>query len=711
MIKTKLSLLALLIAQSVSAETLAQNKTTDENGVERIVVTGSRIVESIDEVPSSITLIGQAALADQLKISSDIQNILTMYVPGISAANGTSSNFGQTLRGRAALVMIDGVPQSTPLRNGALGMRTLDPSVIERIEVINGATSIYGNGAAGGIINYITKKPAGNKKFNVDAGLATRFSAVEFDDSLGTKITTTAYGELDKFSYVASVALEENGILRDADGDALGTQYGLSEAKSQNYFTKLGYQFDHDKRLLFTYNYYESQQDSDWIDVIGNINLGEKTYAIKDPDNTPSNAAPQGPRGNHNVQLKYSDAQLFANTQLDLDLYKQTIENVFFYSTVLANPDLGLAGGQSLIKSDKQGLRATLNTQMEWDNIEATFIYGVDALNDTTSQPMVDGRIWVPEMDMSNLAGFLQSKWVIRDDFIFKAGIRQESMDIEVDDYNTLKLCSSATICSVPMAVTGGTIDFDATTYNLGFRYNAHPMFSPYISYSEGANIPDLGALLRSATVNDISIIQTQAAVIDNYELGFVSEFDRVRIELSAYKSYSDLGSNSKLDPKTGIYLTTRAPQKIWGYEGVLSYHFSDELNVSATYSYVEGKHSDTNNYIGGRQISAPKGTIVVNWLVSEQAKIALSYLHVGDRDRFDKNADGNYTGDQGGVNGYNIMNLSGSYEFNDWSVSAGIENLFNQDYFPARSQALTYRAFNIKGLGTTANVGVNYHF
>jgi len=711
MFKTSLTALALLVANSAYAEGASGNTTEQDNNIERILITGSRVIESIDEVPSSVTIISKKDIENHLKVSSDIQSLLTMYVPGISAANGTSSNFAQTLRGRAALVMIDGVPQSTPLRNGALGMRTLDPSVIERIEVIKGATSIYGNGAAGGIINYITKRPGSNKKFNLDTTLSSRFSAVEFEDSAGTKFTTTAFGEIDDFSYIASASIENNGILRDADGDALGTQYGLSEAESQNYFTKLAYQFDDEKSVLLTYNYYESQQDSAWVDVIGDINKGEKTYAIKDESNTPSNAAPQGPRGNHNFQLKYTDAELFVNTQLDLDFYKQSIENVFFYSTVLANPDLGLAGGQSLIKSEKQGIRATLNSQLEWDNLDATFIYGIDALNDVTSQPMVDGRLWVPEMDMDNLAGFIQTKWVFSDDFIFKAGIRHEQMDIEVDDYHTLKLCRSADQCSVPLAVIGGIINFDATTYNIGFRYNAHPLFSPYISYSEGANVPDLGALLRSATVNDISLIQTEAAIIDNIELGVVSKYQQLRVELSTYKSNSDLGSRSVLDPKTGIYITQRAPQEIWGFEGIANYQFSSELNIAGTYSYVEGKHKGTDNYLGGRQISAPKGTIVLNWLPTDQASLSFSYLHVGDRDRFEKNEDGNYTGDEGKVDGYNIFNLSGDYRFGDWKVFAGIENLFNEDYFPARSQALTYKAFNIKGLGTTVNLGVNYLF
>jgi len=223
MIKTKLSILAILISAQVTANDEPQD-------LERILVTGSRIAESIDEIPSSVTIIGQKELAEQLKVTTDLQSILAMYVPGIASSSGTSSNFAQTLRGRAALIMIDGVPQSTPLRNGSLGMRSLDPHVIERIEVIQGATSIYGNGAAGGIINYITKKPTTTSKFNLDTTASTRFSAVKLDDSAGIKVTTTASGNLEDFNYIVSLGVENNGVLRDAEGDALGTQFGLTEA-------------------------------------------------------------------------------------------------------------------------------------------------------------------------------------------------------------------------------------------------------------------------------------------------------------------------------------------------------------------------------------------------------------------------------------------------------------------------------------------------
>ena len=223
-LKTSLTLLALIISgQALSQEnqsiTNPIQAKSNEKDIERIIVTGSRIAENIDEVPASITIITQKQIAAQLKVSSEIQSLLSTLVPGMAPSTGTSSNSGQTLRGRSPLVMIDGVPQSTPLRNGALGIRTLDASVIERIEVIKGATSIYGNGAAGGIINYITKKANNDKRLSGHASISSRFSAVETEDSIGQRYEGGINGEINNFDYVFNASYEENGLQRDADGD------------------------------------------------------------------------------------------------------------------------------------------------------------------------------------------------------------------------------------------------------------------------------------------------------------------------------------------------------------------------------------------------------------------------------------------------------------------------------------------------------------
>ena len=136
---TSLSLLSFLVSTTLQAQS---DKPSDGQDLERMIVTGSRIVESIDEVPASIVIITQQQIQDQLKVTSELQSLLSTLVPGLAPSTGTSSNSGQTLRGRAPLIMIDGVPQSTPLRNGSLGVRSLDASTIERIEAIKGATSV-----------------------------------------------------------------------------------------------------------------------------------------------------------------------------------------------------------------------------------------------------------------------------------------------------------------------------------------------------------------------------------------------------------------------------------------------------------------------------------------------------------------------------------------------------------------------------------------
>jgi len=697
-----LSLLAAFSAQS-------QETKVDQN-IERVVVTGSRIIESIDEVPASITVVSRQDIIDLMKVNTELQNILATKVPGMSPSTGTSSNSSQTLRGRSALVMIDGVPQSTPLRNGALGVRTLDASTIERIEVIKGATSIFGNGAAGGVINYITKK-AGKGKANVELGISSKASLVKLEDSMGYRVDVSVDGQLDKFSYVFSVSKEETGVQRDAQGDIIGLKYGLTDNTTQNVFTKLGYQLDDDKSLQLTYNYYDAQTDPSYIDVVSSINSGYKTYAVPVADGQQAKGEPQGPKDNTNLMLKYVDEEIFTNTQLVVDGYQQSIENIFFFSTSLSNPEQGLDGGQSLIKSEKTGLRAVFNTSLEFDDADMTLIYGSDLLNDITSQPMIDGRLWVPEMDMDNVAFFLQTKTIVADDWVVKAGLRRESINVAVADYDTLRLCKNADTCSVPLSVKGGEFDYNATTYNFGLRHIGNELFSPFFNYSQGADISDLGRLLRTATVNDISLIRSEASIVDNYEIGASSQFDNLMLTYAIYRSTSELGTTNKYDEKTGIYVPVRAPQKIWGWEVSADYVVNEQLDIAATYSYNEGKDTANDAYLGQKQISAPTFTTVINYSPTDESKVTLSYFHVGDRNRFEQ-VDGKWVGDQGPISSYDVINLSGHYQLsNGIKFYAGIENLLNNEYFTARSQGYSYSGYNTLALGSTLKMGLTATF
>ena len=155
--------IAAALASSLSASPLhAQDTTdaTDATDLDRVVVSAStsRIPDSDAALPNTITIIDSEDLREQLAMTRDLSQVLANLIPAFSPSRQKMSSFGESLRGRQPLYMVDGVPQSTPLRDGSRDAHTIDPAMIERIEVIHGANALQGIGASGGIINIITKR-------------------------------------------------------------------------------------------------------------------------------------------------------------------------------------------------------------------------------------------------------------------------------------------------------------------------------------------------------------------------------------------------------------------------------------------------------------------------------------------------------------------------------------------------------------------------
>src|SRR5882757_10490370 len=123
-----------------------------------VIVTGTRAAKAVDKIPGAITVIAPAEVQRELTLTEDATAILARSVPGYSESSQELNTIGETLRGREPLRLFDGIPQSTPLRDGARSGTFADMGTIERIEVINGPSAAEGIGAAGGIINYISKR-------------------------------------------------------------------------------------------------------------------------------------------------------------------------------------------------------------------------------------------------------------------------------------------------------------------------------------------------------------------------------------------------------------------------------------------------------------------------------------------------------------------------------------------------------------------------
>ena len=128
------------------------------------IVTGSRLAETLDEVPAPTDVVTSSDIASSG--AKSLGEILDR-VPGIVslARGGSTQEDNLKVRGLVTevLYLVDGVPfykASHAAGAAAVDLRSIPVESIERIEIVRGAGSaLYGSMAAGGVINVITKKP------------------------------------------------------------------------------------------------------------------------------------------------------------------------------------------------------------------------------------------------------------------------------------------------------------------------------------------------------------------------------------------------------------------------------------------------------------------------------------------------------------------------------------------------------------------------
>ncbi|WP_324721735.1 TonB-dependent receptor [Salinimicrobium sp. HB62] len=673
--------------------------------LEEIIITTNRRTETLDEVPSSVSVLNSREIERFSLTSNSIADVMN-EVPGLALSTSQTSSTGQTLRGRKMLILIDGIPQSTPLRNGSRDVNTIDPNVIERIEIIKGATAIYGNGADGGIINYITKTPKAYKELESTTELSSGISLVNTEHTLSSKLSQTFSGQVNKLGYVANASFGQTGIFRDANGEVVSPSYGLGETNQYNFFGKLNYEIDHNNSVEFMYNYFSSNQDTEYINQPGVYGERPAIGVIGE-----ELGVDQGNRYNHNGQFTYNSFDLFGDTDFNANLYFQDFKTVYGYSPFFFNSETGYEGGQSMIESDKKGIRANFRTPYAFGgDISGDILYGIDILNDVTSQHLVDGRLWVPEVDMKNFAPYAQLKTLYRD-FVLKAGIRFENINIDIPDYTTIFIMPNGGTPQGNVSVEGGELKYDATTFNAGLRYNGWKYLQPFVSFSQSFSIADLGRTLRSATENTVGQISSEAVIANNYEVGFNSNFGNTSLSGAYFISTSELGATYR--EVDGIFQIARQPEKVYGFEAALDTRLSQNLTFGTSISYIEGKLDSEDNgdydlWMNGDRIPPMKIASYINYNVLSKVNVRLAHIYSGDRDRFDPRPNGTYVYGQGPVDAINLVNLTTTYNMSaNTLLSLGVQNLLNEDYYLPISQWDARPDNYIKGNGTRLNLSL----
>jgi len=167
----------LVAAAGALAQDNQQTATIDDNAIEEIVVTGTRIKRRDFDTASPLTTISKEniAFSGQATIEETLNRM-----PQVMPSYGRASNNPGTgtaeinLRGLGpgrSLVLLNGRRMAPSGTGSAVDVNTIPQALIQRVEIVTGGTStVYGSDAIAGAVNFITKDNYSG--FGVEAGMS-----------------------------------------------------------------------------------------------------------------------------------------------------------------------------------------------------------------------------------------------------------------------------------------------------------------------------------------------------------------------------------------------------------------------------------------------------------------------------------------------------------------------------------------------------------
>lgn len=213
---------------------------------EEVRVTASRVEQELLDVPMSVSVMTKEQIE---RSSAKTVGDLLKNVPGVRVMNDGSQGMKRIqIRGEDAfrtVVMIDG-QRITEHKSMSGAPILIDPSMIERIEVIKGPASVlYGSDAIGGAINIITKK-GGERPVQgeVSAGMTSGNS--------GTSVSGSIFGAFNGWEYRVSASHEKADNLHTPLGEVENTDFSAKNASLY-----LAYNFNEDVKAGLTLDHYD----------------------------------------------------------------------------------------------------------------------------------------------------------------------------------------------------------------------------------------------------------------------------------------------------------------------------------------------------------------------------------------------------------------------------------------------------------------------
>ncbi|HEU5210350.1 MAG TPA: TonB-dependent receptor [Longimicrobiales bacterium] len=677
------------------------------------VVAATRTGTSAATLPIKVEVIDRAEIGVQQTLSSNPTEMLSNLIPSFSPARQKLSTAGESFRGRRPLFLIDGVPQSNPLRDGRRDGFTIDTEVIERVEVVFGANAIQGLGATGGIINYVTVRPPLSGALEQRASLAATSGDAWDGDGLGWRAHYSAAKRVGELDVLGAVSYEQRGLQYDAEGRPIGVdnvQGDVADSRAYNVLGKFGWQPAAGQRLQLMVNDFRLKQDGNFETVAGDRSAGIPAVAV---EGNPEGVEPINDVTT--VALDYENSG-FAGGSLSAKAYYQDFAALYgggrfdsFQDPAIA--PVGELFDQSENNSEKLGARLTYARSRVADT-RLDVIAGFDVLRDRTYQRLVHtDRNWVPETNFVNYAPFVQLDLQAHEWVSLSAGARWEIAQLDVDDFTTL---AGNRDDFQRIEVAGGSPSFDEPLFNVGAVVTPLPELRVYGTLSQAYTMPDVGRVLRGVSEPGTAVadfLALEPIKTDNREVGAALGSRMGRIGVTYFESESDYGY--RLVPNTdGIFQVMREPTRTSGWEANVGVDPLRHLSLTAAYSRLDGSYDgdgdgELESDLGAADIGPDRLNLTADINRSGRVRGRLQSFTY-----FDETFRDGTGAETARFDGYTTLDGSVAADVGISTVTLSVSNLFDEQYITYFGQAATNLADRyFAGRGRTLTLRVDTRF
>ncbi len=154
------------------------NLVNAENELEEIIVSTMRTNSRIDDLPTKVEVLGQEEMDEEStlvpgNVSSILGDLSIITIQRTNQINGNDAIRMQGLDSKYTQIMRDGLPLYGGF-SGSLGVLSIPPLNLKQVEIIKGsASTLYGGGAIGGLINFISKTPVDTPNATISLNATT----------------------------------------------------------------------------------------------------------------------------------------------------------------------------------------------------------------------------------------------------------------------------------------------------------------------------------------------------------------------------------------------------------------------------------------------------------------------------------------------------------------------------------------------------------